>query len=114
MGQKTSCRWGDMQRDRRIQLLRVVAMFMIVACHLAQEYNSDIIAMAAQFFNVGVYVFLLISEFLYGGKEIGNFLKWFSKRVLVAITGVYEAVGLRGRRVLLASKNTGLMEGDND
>lgn len=78
-----------MQRDKKIQLLRIVAMFMIVACHLVQEYNSNILSMTAQFFNVGVYVFLLISGFLYGSKEIGSFSKWFSKRMIKLLIPVY-------------------------
>ena len=86
---KRLCKEVDMQRDKKIQLLRIMAMFMIVACHLVQEYNSDTIAMTAQFFNVGVYVFFLISGFLYGGKEIGGFLKWFIKRMTKLLIPVY-------------------------
>ncbi len=52
-------------------------MFSIVCCHLFSFLDIDALAM---FFNVGVYVFLFISGFLYGNKNINGYGKWLKKR----------------------------------
>ena len=57
-------------------------MVLIVICHTVKYYtfipgHSKL----NQVFNVGVYVFLLISGFLYGGKEIREYGKWLLGRV---------------------------------
>ena len=42
-----------------------------------------------QFFNCGVPIFLFISGYLYGGKEMNGFGKWYIKRLLtVAIPAI--------------------------
>ena len=57
-------------------------MVMIVLCHIIKFYTfipgSQIYG---EFFNVGVEVFLLLSGFLYGKKNIRNFKSWICKRV---------------------------------
>ena len=53
-------------------------MFSIILCHLFQTYHmigwSDV-------FNMGVQVFLVMSGFLYGHKQIDDWKKWVQKRV---------------------------------
>lgn len=51
-----------MKKDVSIQIVRICAMFSILACHLVQELNNSKIAQLAQFFNVGVYIFLFLSS----------------------------------------------------
>ena len=58
-----------MKKDVSIQIVRICAMFSILACHLVQELNNSKIAQLAQFFNVGVYIFLFLSGYLYGNKK---------------------------------------------
>lgn len=65
--------------DYSISFLRVLAMFFIIICHLGTYFNINVIA---QFFNVGVQIFFLISGYLYGGKRIENYPYWLYKRWL--------------------------------
>lgn len=57
-------------RNNSIQYLRVLAMMMIVACHLVVHSENLYLQMSAQFLNVGVSIFFIISGFLYGVKMI--------------------------------------------
>ena len=52
-------------------------MLFIVICHLGAFYNS---AAISQLFSVGVSIFLFISGFLYGKKDIHAWLDWGKKR----------------------------------
>ena len=57
--------------------IRFISMLMIVVCHLLQFYGNNL----AYFFNVGVQIFLIISGFLYGYKEINLApVEWLSIR----------------------------------
>ena len=56
-----------------IVYVRSIAMFCIVLCHIQQAYNSK----WAWIFNVGVQIFLAISGWLYGNKNISNWRKWY-------------------------------------
>ena len=71
--------------DHSISLLRVIAMLMIVFCHLANWFNYSIIA---QFFNVGVEIFLLISGYLYSTKKI-DIRKFWINRIVKLLMPVY-------------------------
>lgn len=76
----------EQQKDVSVQMIRIISMFSIFLCHLVQELNNTTIAKTGQFFNVGVYVFLFLSGWLYGNKKIENYGKWILgrvKRVLV-------------------------------
>lgn len=77
-----------MKKDFVIQITRIVAMFMIIICHLIQGGNKYI-RMTAQFFNVGVFVFIFISGYLYGVKEIKNPKKWLVDRFFKIMIPVY-------------------------
>lgn len=48
-----------------LQCLRVFAMILIFACHIVQEHNNGYVQMSAQFLNVGVSIFIIISGYLY-------------------------------------------------
>lgn len=64
--------------DRGIAYIRVLAMFMILICHIANQLNVGIIA---QLFQVGVQIFLLISGYLCAMKIPESSIKWLIKRV---------------------------------
>lgn len=66
-----------MNRNTGISLLRVCSMFMIVLCHYSNYIG---LSWLAQFLNVGVFVFLLISGWLYSKKEIEKPAKWLLGR----------------------------------
>ena len=78
-------------RDRIfISYLRVFAMILILACHIVQEHNNVYINMTAQFLNVGVSIFIIISGYLYGKKEIKEeYFKWIIKRAKRILIPMY-------------------------
>lgn len=76
-----------MQRDIRISLIRVIAMFSIVICHIVQEYGK--ISFMGQIFNVGVFVFIFLSGFLYGRKNIVSIKDWILRRVIRIMIPIY-------------------------
>ena len=71
-------------RNPSISFSRILGMFFIVLCHIIKYYSFIPMSESlGQFFNCGVYIFLFISGYLYGGKLIQNFRKWYLKRFLV-------------------------------
>lgn len=69
-------------RDHSISAIRGISMLCIVLCHIMQYLECEL----AWWFNVGVQIFLCISGYLYGKKEIarwGDFLKKGFKKILV-------------------------------
>lgn len=50
---------------------------MIISCHIMQYYDLEL----AWWFNVGVQIFLCISGFLYGQKNIDNATDFYNKRL---------------------------------
>lgn len=66
------------ERNYGVSLLRVLGMLAIVLCHVSGWLG---IAMLEQLFASGVYVFLLISGYLYGRKDIPHPGAWFVSRL---------------------------------
>ena len=66
-----------MNRNAGISLLRVCSMLMIVLCHYCNYIG---ISWLAQFLNVGVYNFLLMSGWLYSKKRIDQPKRWILLR----------------------------------
>ena len=56
-------------------------MSMIILDHLLLYVNFPFKAIVIQFGNLGVLIFLFISGYLYGNKEIIDWKKWFLNRV---------------------------------
>lgn len=64
------------KRDYTISFLRVLSMFMIIICHTVKNYSFiPTSEKLGPIFGLGVEMFLLISGFLYGTKEIANYKK---------------------------------------
>ena len=55
----------------------MLSMLMIISCHIMQYYDFEL----AWWFNVGVQIFLCISGFLYGQKNIDNVIDFYIKRL---------------------------------
>lgn len=70
-------------RDPVISLSRILGMIFIVICHIISFYPFiPGHAILGRFFNCGVYLFIFISGYLYGGKAVHGFGKWYAKRIL--------------------------------
>ena len=74
---KASADLSGKERDPGIALTRVVAMLFIIFCHLSSFRGPGWLP---QVFNVGVYVFLLISGWLYSKKEVPRPTIWLIHR----------------------------------
>ncbi|MCB2312031.1 acyltransferase [Clostridium tagluense] len=75
------------KKDQSISLVRVLAMFLIILCHIVEEFQS--IEFMGQIFNVGVSTFIFISGFLYGKKDIDNTRSWLIKRLMRILIPMY-------------------------
>lgn len=63
-------------QSNAISIIRVMAMILIVSCHITQGYDQQI----AFILNVGVQIFFLLSGFLYGKIEITSITSFLQKR----------------------------------
>lgn len=70
------------KRNISIQLIRVTAMFMIILDHILCNVSFPIQAIIVQMANSGVFIFLFISGYLYGNRNIDNWENWFCKRFI--------------------------------
>ena len=66
----------NQRESNAISVLRVLAMLSVVACHILQGLDNP----WAWILNVGVQIFLVMSGYLYGHKQIGDWKQWFVKR----------------------------------
>lgn len=68
------------KKNVSIQLIRVIAMFMIIFEHIFCNISFPLQSIIVQIANSGVFIFLFISGMLYGDKKIDNWKMWFKKR----------------------------------
>lgn len=83
----TPARPGALSRDDSISMARLIALLLIITCHFFQVLEIEL----AYWFNVGVQVFLCISGFLYGKKEIGNVTGFYLSRLKKILIPYYIA-----------------------
>ena len=67
-----------MKREYSVSLIRTLALFMIIACHILQGLNNRL----AFYVNVGVQIFFFISGYLYGMKKIEEPVKFYKKQFI--------------------------------
>jgi len=65
-----------MKKDAAISLIRLLSLLAIIICHILQGLNLE----AAFWLNIGVQVFLFMSGYLYGQKNIDNTINWYIKQ----------------------------------
>ncbi len=65
-----------MKKNNSISLIRLIALIMIISCHILQGLNLE----AAFWLNVGVQIFLFMSGYLYGKKHIDDVVPWYKKQ----------------------------------
>ena len=58
------------KRDISISLIRVAAMFMIISDHILCKLAFPMQSLVVQTANSGVFIFLFISGYLYGKKQM--------------------------------------------
>lgn len=81
-GTETLDRQQIVVRNPVISISRVLGMIFIITCHIVKYYSFiPLHESLGEFFNCGVIMFLFISGYLYGGKEIKQFKKWYAKRI---------------------------------
>lgn len=84
---------GGVQRSSSISLIRLIALVFIINCHKMQWLNLEL----AWWFNVGVQIFLCISGYLYGQKDVGELTSFYSRRfkkILIPYFIVFISYGL--------------------
>ncbi len=74
-----------MFNSKAVSSIRLVALCMIVACHIFQGENMVL----AWWFNVGVQIFLFMSGFLFGTKNIEHASTWLKKRFIRIVIPYY-------------------------
>ncbi len=75
------------EESRSLSVIRTVAMLMIILCHYFVAFVP--FPAGAQFMNVGVPMFLILSGYLYGRKTIHNTWQWYKKQVLKIVIPTY-------------------------
>lgn len=73
----------DILERKSISFIRVLATVSILCCHILPIFENAILKMSAQFFNVGVDIFLILSGYLYGKRKISEkttYKNWLAKR----------------------------------
>ena len=76
---------GGGKKNNAICFIRMIAMEMIIICHIMQYYDFVL----AWWFNIGVQIFLCISGFLYGQKAIGNIARFYNQRIKKILVPYY-------------------------
>lgn len=81
-------------RNSAISICRITGMTFIVLCHIILYYTFIPMHQSlGQFLNCGVILFLFISGYLYGGKTINDFKKWYFKRIVsIAVPAILISI----------------------
>lgn len=74
--------------DYRVSLIRFVAFLMIIICHIFQYLEYEL----AWWFNVGVQIFLYISGYLYGQKNIKDDIEFYKKQIWKILLPYYIVI----------------------
>lgn len=72
-------------KNYSISIIRSIAVCMIVSCHIFQGLNVEL----AYWMNVGVQIFLCMSGYLYGKKDIKDIKKWYIRQYLKIMIPVW-------------------------
>ena len=75
-------------KDYSISIIRGIAFCLIFICHLLQFDNSEL----AFWFNVGVQIFLCISGYLHGARQIENDINYFVKKCIRVLVPYYLVI----------------------
>jgi peptidoglycan/LPS O-acetylase OafA/YrhL len=68
------------KRDLTVSASRTIGMIFIVLCHFFGYGPITSLSFLSEVFNVGTSLFIFISGFLYGSKEITEYPRWYFGR----------------------------------
>lgn len=74
--------------DRPISYIRLIAFCYIVTCHIQQYLGNGL----CWWFNIGVQIFLAISGFLYGGKNVTDDVEFYGRKFKQILIPYYLTV----------------------
>lgn len=64
------------------EVIRFLGVILILLCHYTEQSVNVLLNMSAQFLNIGVSIFIILSGFLFGVREGGkNALSWYIRRI---------------------------------
>ena len=64
------------------EVIRFLGVILILLCHYTEQSTNVLLNMSAQFLNIGVPIFIILSGFLFGAREGGkNVLTWYMRRI---------------------------------
>lgn len=78
------------KREFSISIIRTLAFLSIISCHIMQYYGCWL----AWWFNVGVQIFLCLSGYLYGRKNINEDLKFYKYQFIKILIPYYIVTGI--------------------
>lgn len=78
----------DRSIDQSISCIRLIAFCCIVICHIQQYLGNEL----CWWFNVGVQIFLAISGFLYGGKNVTDDVEFYGRKFKQILIPYYLTV----------------------
>ena len=70
---------NNQKRIVQISLIRILAIFLVLICHPLN--HSETLKSFAPLANIGPSLFLMVSVYLFAGKNIGSFKLWFIQRI---------------------------------
>lgn len=76
------------KKDYRISLIRLFSFLFIFSCHVMQYLDIEL----AWWFNVGVQIFLFISGYLYGGKDVSDCVSFYKRSFLKILLPYYIVI----------------------
>ncbi len=74
-----------MDKEYSISFVRLIAMIMIICCHILQYFNNEF----AWWLNVGVQIFLITSGYLYAKKKINKPFEFYKKEFIKILVPYY-------------------------
>ena len=92
---------GHLYKDYSVSLIRLVALVFIVLCHFMQYYDNKL----AWWFNVGTQIFICISGYLYGMKDISDVTCFYRKRLEKILLPYYITLICAGIAIFILARN---------
>ena len=73
------------KKDYAISIIRLIGLCLIITCHICQFYKNEL----AWWLNVGVQVFLLVSGYLYGQRDLIETKSFYRRNISKVLVDHY-------------------------